>query len=422
MRSSLGIVHGVVPASWVLMLVGAVVLVPATAVFADETRSQQWMIDVLDLENAWEVNKGAGVTVGIVDTGVDATHPDLEGNVLSGMATWEGGWDGLKDTQGHGTAMASVIAGHGHGDGGQDGVMGIAPAAKVLSVGADEDGDKTASGDDINKGIRWLADNGADIILLALAGGTFSMAEEQAAVQYAAVERGIPVVAGAGNVGDKEPFGINEDEPIPPNKVEFPAAYPEVIAVSGTDRDDGFAEDVSHFGPEIAVSAPGKDVALASLDHGYRSVDGTSVSSAIVAGTLALLKAEFPDETRMELFWRLTKLSTDAGETGPDDEFGYGIVNPTASLTQDPGQLPGDWVEPTPSGSYPAETSSESQNILTAGESADDGSSWWWLAGAAAVVIVALLTLLLLRARHVRSGGLQHLAGADSRHSESLTH
>jgi len=388
----------------VLAGVMTVSVASVAAASADEVRDRQWMIEALNLTEAWKTNKGAGVTVGIVDTGVDASHPDLVGNLLPGMSTYVEGGNGLTDADpdGHGTASASLIAGHGHGPDGGDGVVGVAPEAKVLSAQVSlESDDVRASKTD--EAIRWLADNGADIILLEYAYVTTYQADHEA-IKYAAIERGIPVVGAAGNLG-ADYFGQNLE--IPRSEVTKPAVYPEVIAVSASTESDDLA-DWSHYGPEVFVSAPGEDITVASPGGGYRTYSGTSASSAITAGVLALLKAQFPDESRMELWWRLGELASDAGDAGPDDHFGFGIVDPVAALTGDPGPLPDHLADPKPTGTYPADEAlaadSDDSGVLAASEPANAVPLWLWLAiAAAAVLTITLVGMLIARRRPARA-------------------
>jgi len=347
-RTWLSTVAYLVVAAGVAMTVS---LTPAAA-SADEIRNEQWMIEALNLPEAWKITKGAGVTVGIVDTGVDATHPDLAGRVLPGIdvvAPAVGAGDGLADPAGHGTAVASLIAGQGHGSGGKSGIVGVAPEATILSVRGLSPFDiatEVPPPTDTARGIRWLADNGADIILLAYGGRTVGDEAEKEAVRYAAIERGIPVVAGAGNRGYGS-LGKSSDP-----GVGALANYPEVMAVSGSTKEGEFW-DRSAYGPEVFVAAPAGPLPVAGLHGGYElGFQGTSASSAITAGVLALLKSQFPDESRIELWWRLGELVTDAGEAGPDDQFGFGVIDPVAALTGDPGPLPDHLADPEPTATH----------------------------------------------------------------------
>ncbi|BFO20046.1 hypothetical protein SHKM778_64340 [Streptomyces sp. KM77-8] len=110
------------------LLAAALVLVPVTEAHADSIRARQWALEAMHTAEAWQTTKGAGVTVAVLDTGVEADHPDLDGNVLPGKdLVGFGASEGDRAWARHGTAMAGIIAGHGHGAGNAEGVMGIAP-------------------------------------------------------------------------------------------------------------------------------------------------------------------------------------------------------------------------------------------------------------------------------------------------------
>lgn len=158
-----------------VLLAASVALVPPTAAHADGIRAKQWALEAMHTQEAWQTTKGAGVTVAVLDTGVENDHPDLVGNVLTGKdMIGFGAVRGQRPWARHGTAMAGIIAGHGHGVGNGDGVMGIAPEAKILPVRVIlEDGDPARSrarntrGNALAEGIRWAADHGADVINLS---------------------------------------------------------------------------------------------------------------------------------------------------------------------------------------------------------------------------------------------------------------
>lgn len=373
-------------------LSAALIVIPSGAAYADETRDKQWMVDFLALKEAWNTTKGEGITVGIIDTGVDAEHPDIKDNVEGGKSISGETDDGLEDPVGHGTATASLIAGHGHGDGNDSGIIGIAPEAKILSAEVQVDDSTKSSSSNIAAGVEWLADNGADIIAIGM-GHVGTNDTEHEAIKYAAIERGIPIVASAGNVGDKA--GPNEEE-LPRTEIRYPAGYEEVVGVSAVDK-SGKLADVSMYGPQVAVAAPGSsDVIAAKPGGGTDGFGGTSAAQAITAGVMALLKAKYPDETRMELTWRLTELTTEAGKDGPDDKYGFGIVNPVKALTQEPGPLPENLKDPEPTGTYPDNTASTNDEKAAVNSSDGDSGIVWIIAIAAAVAVAAIITLILL--------------------------
>src|SRR5205823_4102469 len=189
----------------VLGLLVAAVGWPSAAV-ADSIRDAQWYLRFLDVARAHQISQGTGVVVGVVDTGVDGTHPDLAGNVAQGAEVFFGnkGGNGWTDEDGHGTAMAGLIAAHGHGPGNADGVLGIAPKATILPVRAGIVNSATGPG------IRWATDHGARVISLSV-GDTDQSAENERAVAYA-IQHDVVLVAAAGNLPDAQ-------------QVIYPAAY-----------------------------------------------------------------------------------------------------------------------------------------------------------------------------------------------------
>ncbi|MBT2506016.1 type VII secretion-associated serine protease mycosin [Streptomyces sp. ISL-98] len=307
----------------------ALLLLPAATARADAIRPQQWGLDAMHTEQVWRTTKGEGITVAVLDTGVDGSHPDLEGQVLPGKdLIGFGAKKGDRAWARHGTAMAGIIAGHGHGPGRADGVLGIAPEAKILPVRVIlEGGDaarkkaRTTRGNALADGIRWAADNGADVINLSLGDDSKSAhpePAEDAAVQYA-LAKGAVVVASAGNGGEKG------------DHISYPAAYPGVIAVTAVDE----------FGTHAAfstrrwyatVSAPGVDVIIADPDRRYYEGWGTSAASAFVSGAAALVRSAHPGLTPAQVKKLLMDTARNAPDGGRDDSRGYGFVDPAAAV------------------------------------------------------------------------------------------
>ncbi|MET7443160.1 type VII secretion-associated serine protease mycosin [Streptomyces sp. NPDC004082] len=312
-----------------LLLAGSLALLPSTGAHADGIRAQQWALDALHTEQAWRTTKGAGITVAVLDTGVDARHPDLAGNVLTGKdMVGFGARRGDRAWARHGTAMAGIIAGHGHGAGNGDGVMGIAPEAKILPVRVIlEDGDsargkaRNTRGNALAEGIRWAADHGADVINLSLGDDSKSAHPEPAedeAVQYA-LKKGAVVVASAGNGGEKG------------DHISYPAAYPGVIAATAVDR-VGTRAPFSTRRWYATVSAPGVDVVIADPDDRYYEGWGTSAASAFVSGAAALVKAAHPGLAPAQIKQLLEDTARNAPDGGRDDSRGFGFIDPAAAI------------------------------------------------------------------------------------------
>ncbi|MGI5395852.1 type VII secretion-associated serine protease mycosin [Streptomyces sp. CA-251251] len=368
-----------------LLLAAALVLVPAPAAHADGIRAQQWALDALHTDEAWRTTKGAGVTVAVLDTGVEADHPDLVGNVLDGKdLVGFGAREGDRAWARHGTAMAGIIAGHGHGAGNAEGAMGVAPEAKILPLRVIlEDGDPSRAkarktrGNALADGIRWATDHGADIINLSLGDDSASAHPEPAedeAIQYA-LREGVVVVASAGNGGEKG------------DHISYPAAYPGVIAATAVDR-YGTRASFSTRRWYATVSAPGVDVIIADPDHRYYEGWGTSAASAFVSGAAALVKSAHPELTPAQVKSLLEDTARNAPAEGRDDSRGYGFVDPAAAI-EAAGRL-------EPRGLKPAAHGDEYFGSGPEAAASDDSTAAWaapLAGGAGGVMIVAAVVL-----------------------------
>ncbi|MFG1701227.1 S8 family serine peptidase [Nonomuraea sp. NPDC049309] len=297
---------------------------------AAAARAGQWQLGALRLPEAWRVTKGEGVTVAVLDTGVNPHHPDLKGAVVQGPDLTAPGGSGNGRRWGpHGTAMAGLIAGRGHGEGHRGGVLGVAPAARVLSIRVTlENGDprraRSRPGwrDALARGIRYAADHGANVISMSLGGGSGAWedsAAEEEAVQYA-IAKGAVLVASSGNDGAEA------------NRKNFPAAYPGVIAVGAVDR-RGRVARFSNRQDYLSVVAPGTDIVTADGDDSYVVSDGTSSAAAMVAGIAALIKSAHPHLSPYHVRMAIemgTRRRPGADRYSPD--YGHGMANAALAL------------------------------------------------------------------------------------------
>ncbi|MEO3785909.1 type VII secretion-associated serine protease mycosin [Actinocorallia sp. B10E7] len=301
------------------------VLVPSAA-HADQIRDMQWIHKDLKLERSWKYSRGYGVTVAVLDTGVDPTHPDLKGKVVSGPDyTGHSTPPSSRHWALHGTAMAGIIAGRGHGTDRRDGVLGVAPGAKILSIKVTWENKDPARNkkrfldlnkDAMAKGIRHAVDNGAKVINMSLGGGkadyTGSTAEQDA-IDYA-VSKNVPVIASMGNDGAEQ------------NRRNFPAAYANVIAVGAVDKSFKHWKSSNH-NAWISVAAPGVGIVTTQPNNAYATDDGTSASAAIVTGITALIRARYPDLTPAQIKDALEQGTTHRPASGRNDQLGAGVVN-----------------------------------------------------------------------------------------------
>ncbi|TQS39544.1 S8 family peptidase [Cryptosporangium phraense] len=293
----------------------------------DPLRSRQWALTTLKAETDWTKSTGSGVTVAVIDTGVQASHPDLAGQVLKGIdlvGDKPASTDGSNDENGHGTHVAGIIAAVANN---KIGVAGLAPNVKILPIRV-LDADGSGYDSDMAKGIIQAVDRGAKVINLSV-GGTEAGATSSA-VQYA-LSKNVTVVAAAGN------------ERQDGNATSYPAADAGVIGVAATDSTNKDA-DFSNTGSYVDVAAPGVSILSTYMGSQYATMSGTSMATPYVAATAALLKSVSPGLTPAQVTTALESTATDLGAAGRDDVFGYGLINPYAALC---GQVSCDGSSPT---------------------------------------------------------------------------
>ncbi|MFB6392062.1 type VII secretion-associated serine protease mycosin [Polymorphospora lycopeni] len=358
------------------------VLTSTTPALADPVRNSQWHLDFLRVSEAHEISRGQGITVAVIDTGVEP-HPDLRKNLLRGFDLVEGGsGDGRQDRSSHGTGMAGLIAAHGQAE--RDGILGIAPQAKILPI-RDETERIKGDADSIAGGIETAITEGAKVVNISSSSGPSPRL--RSAIDRA-MRADILIFASAGN--------FPED-----SVVTFPAILEGVVAVGAVDR-NGNHSPTSVTGSKVEIVAPGVDIVSTGLNGGYRKGTGTSGAAAIVSGAAALVRSKFPDLSAAEVVHRLTATAVDKGPPGRDEQYGYGVLDLVAALTADVpplGTSPGPSASPSPSPS----------GSSAAGDGPDDRPSEGWrpgffVLGAVAAAGLAAVALFVSRRRRRGAG------------------
>ncbi|MFD3725991.1 type VII secretion-associated serine protease mycosin [Streptomyces sp. NPDC058671] len=388
------------------MLLVGIASVPA---HAESIRDRQWHLDAFGAEKIWQLSTGKGVTVAVIDSGVDRQSPDLRGQVLKGrdFAPDEAG-DEFTDYTGHGTTMAGLIAGTGEANGG-DGAFGLAPGAKILSVRVPgSDGGKqsqTEANREFNRvmpeAIRFAVDSGAKVVNISQASPEDSP-QLTDAVKYA-LDKGALVFAGVGNSGDKR------------NSRQYPGATPGAVGVGAVDKKATHIP-ISQHGPQVDFVAPGKDTLAACADNRVCTSSGTSNATALASAAAALIWSKHPDWTNNQVLKvMLNTVAKPSGGEKRSDFIGYGVIRPLRAL-QTPGDPGPAGVRPiqdleetitatpsAPASAGPATSAPSAPAPAPAPEaSSEDGGNtglWIGLGIGAAVLIGAAVAVPVLRSR-----------------------
>ncbi|WP_244187890.1 S8 family peptidase [Streptomyces regalis] len=301
-----------------MVLMGATLSWGAVPASAAENAPVSWESAALDLPTAHQATQGEGVTVAVLDTGINPDHPALKDRVtkvgpdfyeLAGLEPGNSGY-GV-----HGTAMVSDV-------------LKVAPKAKIVTARVIDDEHDDFSGDveslkdgvsPIAKGIDFALENDADVISLSVGGGVVNeLRGEELAAAARAVQKGVTLLAGAGNMGDEG------------NEGNFPAGLANVISVAAT-KPGGQRADFSTVRTHNTIAAPGVDIISADKDGGYRPVDGTSPATALAAGVTALMLAENPDLTPAQTRAILMR-TADHPAGGHNALVGAGQINAAAAV------------------------------------------------------------------------------------------
>jgi subtilisin family serine protease len=316
-------------AASILLLSGSTIASPPTglntdALHTDNVRAGEYWLAQYGISSAWSTTEGKGITIAVIDTGVDGTVPDLAGAVSGGIDySGQGSANGERpvgdaDERNHGTMVASLAAGRGTAGGA--GVIGVAPQAKILSISIGFGSAVTNSDEQIAEAVTWAVNHGANIINMSLTRNTLAWPESWDKAFLYAMQHNVVIVAAAGNRGS----GTSE--------VGAPATMPGVLTVAGVDRNEKASVDASAQGITIGVSAPSEQLLGAIPGGQYVEWEGTSGSTPIVSGVVALVMAAHPGITAANAINRVISTARDAGAKGVDPIYGYGLVNAAAAV------------------------------------------------------------------------------------------
>jgi type VII secretion-associated serine protease mycosin len=314
---------------------------PADAATTPHPRSDEWWFSVWGVESdVWPVTRGAGVTVAVLDSGVNAALPELSGAVVKGTDTTGERTDGRRDLDdhdgGHGTAMAALIVGQG---GGRTGFVGIAPEAKILPIhDTSRLGDQNGAFESYAKAIRFATDHGAKVINMSQ--GITSAAMEghcdsgvQDAISYAA-DHDVVVVASAGNNGDTS------------NWPQLPGSCAGVLAVGAIDPELRPWKGTQRQ-PYVAVSAPGAKIpSIGKKGELFPDGEGTSASAALTSGAVALIRSRNPQMPARTVVQRLIATARPLGGPGWNDQTGYGAIQITSAMNPERHPVPASAPNP----------------------------------------------------------------------------
>ena len=276
---------------------------------ADPLYQNQWALPKISWDLVFgNVTPTGSAVVAVLDTGVDAQHPDLAANVMPGISILDGS-SGTTDPSGHGTWVAGIVAAQTDT---LEGIAGVAYAGVRIMPVTVLDANGIGQDSDIIAGVIWAADHGADVIVMAFSSPGFSQ-NLQDAIDYA-WSKNVILVAATGNNGLDTPT--------------FPAGDRGVMGVSGTDPSDALAP-FSSYGPSVFIAAPATDIPTTAIGDAYAVINGTSASAAIVAGAAAFMKAVDPALTNGIIVGRLARMADPAGT---QDQTGNGRINMARAL------------------------------------------------------------------------------------------
>ncbi|MHA7292308.1 S8 family serine peptidase [Arthrobacter sp. HLT1-21] len=355
-------------------MVFAAALLPAAPAQADDLREREYWLEDYGIAEAWQTTKGEGVRVAVIDSGVDGSHPDLDGVVVGGTDVSGSGQPngqlGIGEVAEHGTLVASLLAGRGHlpdppsspsppADDdekdqesdrespspkptattgpdsygrGPEGIVGVAPESELLAVSVWIEGETKGPNPagisidtQIPDAVRWAVDNGAQVINMSLGSTSPTWPESWDDAFLYAEQNDVVIVAAAGNrAGGSLQVGA-------------PATMPGVLAVAGLDRQGEASRESSSEGISIGVAAPAENLVGALPGGVYADWSGSSGAAPLVAGTAALIRSKYPDLSAAQVVNRILLTAQDAGAEGAEGDtiYGYGILDVAAAVNAD---------------------------------------------------------------------------------------
>ena len=272
----------------------------------------QWNMPAINMERAWDISKGsAAVTIAVIDTGLDLNHPEFTDKVVDGYNILNPGTT-PQDDNGHGTHVAGIIAARTNNGRGVAGMTWNNKLMPIKGIG----GDGSGSSFDIARGIIWATDHGARVINMSV-GNYQSSNVLHDAIKYA-FSKDVVMVAASGNDHTSQP--------------SFPAAYPEVMSVAAVDWNRKQAP-FSNFGSNVDVAAPGVDIPSTYIPGEYAALSGTSMACPHVSGLAGLIRSLNPSLSNGQVMKIIRTSARDAGPTGWDHDYGYGIIDVPRALT-----------------------------------------------------------------------------------------
>ena len=357
----------------------------APPALADAVREKEYWLQDYGVTEAWKTTQGEGVKVAVIDSGVDSSHPDLLGAVTNGTdASGAGSADGqlgIGEVPEHGTLVATLLAGRGHGTPappapdatgapaplgsygqGPDGIVGVAPKADLLAVSVWIEGPNSGpnpagigTDEQIPNAVRWAVDNGAKVINMSLGSTSTTWPESWDEAFLYAEQHDVVIVAAAGNRAG----GLTQ--------VGAPATIPGVLSVAGLDRSGVASRESSSEGISIAVAAPSEKLVGGLPGAFYAEWSGTSGAAPLVSGVAALIRAKYPELSAAQTINRIIGTARDAGKPGFDTIYGYGVLDVKAAVDAELAVPEGNrlgsieqWIELYRRGQPPAEAPSPS--------------------------------------------------------------